>query len=104
MPHKDLNNLDIYGKISFILLGLVAGIIHFFKRNLTNVSFWKTVLIFFYDVITFGSIAIFTGLIVYSTYDNLALALGIGGFAGHLGTKILYLVEKYVQQRFNIKE
>jgi hypothetical protein len=104
MLHRDMENLTLIDKIYFIIIALIAGIVHFFKRDLRNVKLWKKFFIFLYDTTVAGSISVFTGLIVFSIYDNLALALGVGGMFGHIGTRTLYLFELAFKQKFGIKE
>jgi hypothetical protein len=79
MPHKDINNLTLVDKIYFIIIALIAAVVHFSKRRLTDVSFYRKVLIFIYDGLTSGSIAIFTGLIIYGKEGNLAMSDMAGG-------------------------
>jgi hypothetical protein len=103
MPHKDIDNLTLIDKIYFVAIALIAGIIHFFKRDLKDVKLWKRFFLFLYDTTVAGSISVFTGLITFSLYDNLALALGVGGMFGHIGTKTLYLFELAFKQKFGIR-
>jgi len=97
MPHKDLNNMDNMTKIGFILVALIAGIVHWTKRELTNTKMWKKIFLFFYDALIAGSLSVFAGLLVLGYFHDEALALGVGGIVGHLGNRFLGILEEAIK-------
>ena len=103
MPHKDINNISTMGKVMFGLVAVIAGIIHFGKRDLTNTKWQKKIMLLFYDATVSGSISMFVGLIVFYYTGNVALSLGIGGIAGHLGIRVIFLLELFIADKLKSK-
>lgn len=99
MPHKDINNITTAGKMMLLAVAIISGIIHFGKRDLEGIKCRKKIILLFYDATVSGSISIFIGLIVFYYTNNLALTLGVGGIAGHLGIRVIYLVELFIAEK-----
>jgi len=97
MPHKDMNNMDNITKIGFVMIALIAGIVHWTKREFTNTKLWKKIFLFFYDALIAGSLSVFAGLITLGYTQNEALALGVGGIVGHLGNRVLGILEDVIK-------
>ena len=104
MPHKDINNITTLGKIMFGLVAIAAGIINFGKRDLENTKLRKKIMLLIYDSVVSGSISMFIGLITYYYTGNIALSLGIGGIAGHLGIRVLFLFELFLAEKLKSKK
>ena len=103
MPHKDIDSISAMGKVMFGLVAITAGIIHFGKRDLSDTKWYKKIMLLFYDATVSGSISMFIGLIVFYYTGNIALSLGIGGIAGHLGIRVIVLLELFVADKLKSK-
>ena len=99
MVSNDIDNISMVGKVGFALLAIVSGIVHWGQRDLDKYSLCKKFWLCLYDVACSGSIAVFVGLIVYGYTKDLGMSLGVGGMAGHMGTRTIYLFEQYLEQR-----
>jgi len=99
MVSNDIDNISMVGKIGFALLAIVSGIVHCGKRDISKCNLLSKLLLCLYDIVCSGSIAVFVGLIVYGYTKDLGISLGVGGMAGHMGTRTIYLFEQYLEQR-----
>lgn len=103
MPKNNLENLSFMTKISFLFIAIIAGIVHFGKRDLSKKTLMQKILLFIYDCSVAGSISVFTGLIVLSYTDDVALSLGIGGILGHLGNRVINIAEIALKNKLGVK-
>ena len=99
MVYNGIDNISMVGKVGFALLAIVSGIVHWGQRDIDAYDYWKRFWLGLYDIACSGSIAVFVGLIVYGYTKDLGMGLGVGGMAGHMGTRTIHLFEQYLEQR-----
>ena len=100
---NNLDNLSFMTKISFLITAFVVGIVHFGKRDLSKKTLIQKFFLLIYDCSVAGSISIFTGLIILSYTDDVALSLGVGGILGHLGNRVINIAEIALKNKLGVK-
>ncbi len=103
MPGKHLKDIDDITGYWVVALGMWGAIINFVSRKKEKVSRTKKVLLFFFDVISSGGIAIVAYLLIDGFYQNELLAVGAAGVMAHMGTRAFYILEQVISQKLGVK-
>jgi len=100
---KNLNNIPDFDFLLVSMLGFWGAIVNFIKREKESLTWTKKIGLFISDIIVSGGIAIVTYLVVMGYEDNALIASGLAGVFAHQGTRAFYIIEKIIEQKFNVK-
>ena len=103
MPHNNFNDIDLFSTLIAALAGIWGAVISFYRRDVRKFKIGRKIAMFFMDmIVNVGlTLLVFLGLVGYGINDLLAVA--VGGFVGHQGTRSFYLIELIITEKLGAK-
>ena len=104
MPNSSFSDINIVALSIAFLAGIWGAVLNFIKRDNFLMTFSKKIAMFVMDLFVNVGLTILTYLGAIGYGMNELLAVAIGGFIGHLGTRSIYLVELIIAEKIGANQ
>jgi len=104
MPHNSFNDISPIATIIAVISALWGAILNFAKRDTSEKTAFRKILIFISDLMISNGFTMLTylGFVGYGVND--LLSVSIAGFMGYLGIRSSHLIELVIAEKVGAKK